>query len=99
MSEFDEFLTEDARLVILRELARQNDYRLNETILTKVLDSFGHKRSRDWVRTQIRKLQELGVVKVLEAGTILVAEITRTGHDHVERRAFVEGVAKPSPEE
>lgn len=98
MTDFNDYLTEDARLVILRELNKQTDGRLNEVLLTKALDAFGHNRSREWVRTQVRKLAELGAVKVTDAGTILVAAITRNGVDHVERRSIIEGVARPSPE-
>lgn len=99
MSEnFEEYLTADARLVMLRELNQQIDGRLNEVLLTKALDTFGHNRSREWVRTQLRKLNELGAVKVTEAGSILVAAITRAGIDHIERRSIIEGVARPSPE-
>jgi hypothetical protein len=94
---YDQFMTEDARLVILKELARQPDGRLNEALLEKVLDVFGHRRSREWIRTQLNKLAELGAVVVLQAGTVLVASITRAGLDHVERRSVIEGVARPSP--
>lgn len=97
MSSYEEHLREDARLVMLRELARQVDGRLNETLVTKALDVFGHNRSREWVRTEMRKLEELGAVRLTEAGTILVAAITRSGLDHVERRSVIEGVARPSP--
>lgn len=93
---YDEAMTIDARLVILKELAAQSDGRLNEVLLEKVLDVFGHRRSRDWIRTQLRKLEELGAVRVTEAGTVYVARITRAGVDHVERRSFIEGVARPS---
>jgi hypothetical protein len=95
---YEDYAAADARLVILRELGRQSDGRLNEAILTAVLDTFGHHRSREWVRTQMRKLEELGAVRVAVAGTVLVAAITRAGVDHIERRSFVDGVAKPSPE-
>lgn len=98
MTDFDAYLTYDARLIILRELHRQTDGRLNETLLTKTLDTFGHNRSREWVRTQLRKLAELGAVKVTEAGSIMIASVTRAGVDHVERRTVIEGVARPSPE-
>lgn len=94
---FAEYLEHDARLVILRELAGQTDGRLNDTMLTRVLDSFGYNRSREWVRTQIGRLAELGAVRVTEAGTILVAQITRAGLDHVERRSVIDGIARPSP--
>ncbi|MBZ0164579.1 MAG: hypothetical protein K8H74_17935 [Notoacmeibacter sp.] len=95
---FEEHLRADARLVILKELAHQTDGRLNETILTSVLDGFGYRKSRDWVRTQLRALDDLGAVTIIEAGTVMIASITRAGLDHVERRSVIEGVARPSPE-
>lgn len=98
MSDFEEFVTLDARLCILKELSRQTDGRLNDAVLTRVLDTFGFRRSREWVRTQLRKLDELGAVRLTEAGTVLIALITRAGTDHVERRSVIEGIARPSPE-
>lgn len=94
---YEEHMTHDARLVMLKELARQADGRMNEVILERVLDVFGHRRSRDWIRTQLRKLEELGAVRLDEVGTVMVATLTRAGLDHVERRSFIEGVARPSP--
>lgn len=94
---YEDFVASDARLIILRELAGQTGGTLNETLIVKVLDTFGHRRSREWVRTQMRKLAELGAVRLTEAGTVLIAEITGAGVDHVERRAVIDGVAKPSP--
>ena len=96
MSDFNSFLTEDARLVILKALAGESNNTLNETILTRVLETFGHNRSREWVRTQIAKLAELGAVKVTEAGSVLIASLTQAGLDHVQRRAFIDGVGRPS---
>jgi repressor of nif and glnA expression len=97
MSDYEEFNRLDARLIILRELAKQTSGRLNETIITAALDMFGHNRSREWVRTELRKLEELGAVRIAEAGSVLVATITRSGIDHVERRSVIEGIARPSP--
>jgi repressor of nif and glnA expression len=94
---YAEFAAEDARLVILKELAAMGDGRLNENILVRVLDAFGYRRSREWVRTQLRKLEDVGAVVLVEAGSVLVASITRSGLDHVERRSVLEGVARPSP--
>ena len=95
---YEEHLQHDARLVILRGLASEMDGRLNEIALTRLLDDFGYRRSREWVRTQIGKLKELGAVTVAEAGTVHIATITRAGIDHVERRSAIDGVARPSPE-
>lgn len=93
---FEEHMTLDARLVVLRALADQRDCRLNEVILVKALETYGHNRSRDWLRTQLRLLADLGAVRVTEAGTVMIAELTRLGEDHVQRRAIIEGVARPS---
>lgn len=92
----EEFKTQDARLVILRQLAEETDGRMNEASLTRVLDLFGHNRSRDWVRTQLRKLEELGAIVIKQpTENIMIAQLTTAGLDHVERRSFIEGVAKP----
>jgi hypothetical protein len=98
MTDFRRYIAADVRLIILRELASQPDYRLNETLLLRVLETFGHRRSRDYLRDQLRWLEEMGAVTLTEAGTVLIAELTRRGRDHVERRVVIEGVARPSPE-
>ncbi|WP_029061318.1 hypothetical protein [Labrenzia sp. DG1229] len=95
---YSDIVDEDCRLIILKELARQNDLRLNETILMRVLERFGHLKTRNYVRTQIRKLEDLSAVKVSEVGSVLVAQILQTGVDHIERRCFLEGVGRPSAE-
>lgn len=94
---FADYLVNDARLVILKTLAEQVDGRLNETIITAALVTFGHNRSRDWVRQQLRYLADVGAVVVTEVGSVMVGELTRLGYDHVGRRAVIEGVARPSP--
>ncbi|TBB53411.1 hypothetical protein ELH44_06890 [Rhizobium ruizarguesonis] len=96
MTDFNEFLTQDARLVILRALTEQPDGRLNESLLSQVLDVYAHHRSREWIRQQLRYLADLGSVKITEVGPIMIAAITRLGVDHVERRTELEGVKRPS---
>jgi len=93
--DLNDAIARDARLAILRELASQIDGRLNDQALAHVLDVIGIRRSRDWARTQLRALAELDAVRLVEAGDLLVAELTALGRDHVERRALIEGVARP----
>lgn len=95
----DDRVAQDARLIILRELARQVDGRSNDTMLGAVLDSLGVRRSRDWRRTQLRRLEELEAVRLEEIGPVLVAALRRAGRDHVERRAVLEGVTRPAEED
>jgi repressor of nif and glnA expression len=96
---FEEYSDRDARLCILRELSRQLDNRANERLLTAMLTAMGYSRSLEWVRTQLRKLEELGALRIHQVGEIMVAELRRAGLDHVERRSVIEGVAKPSTSE
>lgn len=96
---YQDAIAADARLCILRELAVQVDGRLNELALMRVLDAFGIRRTREWVRTQLRALDQLGAVRATEMGTVLVAALTKLGRDHVERRAVIDGVARPSDED
>lgn len=98
MVDFETFATHQARLTMLKALAQQTDGRLNEVLLEAELDRFGHRRSREWIRTQLLFLQEVGAVRAVEVGTVMVASITRLGTDHVERRQIIDGVARPSPE-
>lgn len=85
----------NARLTILKAVHEEQDHQLNDILIQKRLDLFGHRKSKDWVRTQIRAMADLGVLTVREIGTAMVAEITETGVDHLERRTVVEGVARP----
>lgn len=89
----------DARLIILRELAAQTDGRSSDLVLARVLDAFGVRRSRDWLRTQLRGLAELEAVRLEEIGTVMVASLRRAGRDHVERRGVIEGVSRPAEED
>ena len=87
----------DARLIILKELAQQPDGRLNSGILGEVLISFGHNRSRDWLHTQLHALEDIGAVRLMPVGSVIIASITHAGLDHVHRRTALSGVARPSP--
>ena len=95
----DDRISADARLILLRELAQQTDGRSNELVLERVLDVHGIRRSREWVRTQLRRLAELEAVAIAEVGALLVATLRRAGRDHVERRFLIEGVARPADED
>lgn len=96
---YKDLFTADARLCMLKELGNQIDGRLNEAVLTSVLDAFGYRKSRDWVRTQLRAMDELGAVNVTEVGSVLVAALTKLGRAHLERREIVEGISRPSDED
>jgi hypothetical protein len=88
----DAFASE-ARLAILAELDRQPDGRLNERLIAHALDELGFSRSREWLRTQLHKMEELGAVRLTLVGDLLVASITRAGLEHHARKSSIDGIA------
>lgn len=89
----------DARLQILRELAEQMDGRLSILPLQRALDVYGIARDRDWIMTQLRKLEALNAIEIQMAGETAIARIARAGRDHLEERAVLSGVTRPSEAE
>ena len=103
MSDYELRCQADARLVILAELARQQDATLNSVSLGRVLDGVPIRRTREWLETQLLRLQELGAVNVRRNelpgfGAVSIATITETGRNHVTRRALLAGVTAPTDE-
>ncbi len=88
---------EDQRLVILRVLVQANND-ANESIIQDCLAVYGHKISRDAVRTHLSWLNEQGLLKINDVGGLFVAHITRRGYDVAEGLSVVPGVKKPRPE-
>lgn len=96
---FKEHMRKDARLIILRALADETDYRLNETLIEAALETFGHRVTRESLRNELRWLEsDASAIALTEAGSVFVATITQTGLDHVNRKRVLEGVARPRPE-
>ena len=91
-----DLLDADQRLVILRSLVDAGG-EANESILQDCLDVYGHRVSRDQVRTHISWLSEQGLVTVENIGSYMVANLTGRGQDVSEGRASVQGVKKPRP--
>lgn len=92
----DRLIREEARLIILRTLAGEPDRRLNSELLRRALETFGVVRTREWVHGEVRHLEQLGAVTVVDAGSVMVAALTSRGEDHVERRLVLDGVKRPS---
>ncbi|BBV67834.1 hypothetical protein STW0522KLE44_42220 [Klebsiella sp. STW0522-44] len=91
-----DLLDHDQRLVILRSLLDCGDS-ANESILQTCLQTYGHKVSRDAVRTQLAWLREQGLVTISDVSGCFVAEITGRGDEVASGLVTVPGVKKPRP--
>ncbi|WP_163446207.1 VpaChn25_0724 family phage protein [Escherichia coli] len=89
-------LDQDQRLVLLRSLLDCGDS-ANESILQTCLQTYGHKVSRDSVRTQLAWLKEQGLVSLSDVSGCYVAEITGRGDEVASGLITVPGVKKPRP--
>jgi len=93
---YKDFVDQNVRLIILKALAMETNASLNDSLLERELEVFGYKRTREYLRNQMRWLEtEAGAVRISAAGTALIATLTRTGRDHVERRLVLEGIQRP----
>lgn len=91
-----EAIAREARLRILQVLSQQTDNSLSDLLLKRTLDYYGYRRDRDWIRTQMRKLEQLGAVSLTEAEDVLFATLAPAGRDHLEERLVLEGVMRPN---
>ena len=91
-----DLLDADQRLVILRSLVDAGG-EANESILQDCLDAYGHRVSRDQVRTHVAWLAEQGLVVIETVGSYMVATLTGRGQDVSEGRTTVPGVKRPRP--
>ncbi|EPA9110270.1 VpaChn25_0724 family phage protein [Serratia plymuthica] len=92
---FADFLREDQRLVMLRFLAEMPSYSSNSSVIYQALTRYGHAPSRDQVKTELRWLEDQGLLRVDDIETVLVARLTERGADVAAGRAIVPGVKRP----
>ncbi|KFA96237.1 MULTISPECIES: VpaChn25_0724 family phage protein [unclassified Vibrio] len=92
---FKDLLEEDQRLLILRSLFEMTGYDANESILDSILDTYGHKVSRDQVRTHLHWLEEQRLITLRNVSDCLIATLTARGEDVATGQSIVPGVKRP----
>jgi Fe2+ or Zn2+ uptake regulation protein len=90
-------VAEHLRITLLRLLAEQPDYALNDSLIRDMVPQYGFRPSRDSVRTQLAWLAEQGLVTVDCNGVCHVAHLTERGEEVAKGYATVPGVKRPSP--
>jgi repressor of nif and glnA expression len=99
MNDFARLVQEDMRLVILRILAEDADYSINEYILRQAMNYVGHNVSRDKLHTELAWLEEQGLLTVRDVMGVKVAKLTTRGLDTANGAAIMPGVKRPGPED
>lgn len=92
---FKNYLREDMRLVTLRLLDEMPSFTSNSSLISTGLHGMGHAVSRDVVKTELRWLEEQGLIEITEAESVFVVKLTERGQDVAEGRARVDGVKVP----
>lgn len=87
---------EQQRVIILQLLNEDSDCCLNEQMLQRGLEMFGHNVSLDKVRTEVAWLEEQGCVTTETVGpSVTLVTLTDRGLDVVNQRAVVPGIDRP----
>ena len=93
----DKTITEEARLIILRELASESNGRITSTSIRRHLDeAWGIYREREWVEQQFLWLKEMGAIDLTVAGSVKIASLAEAGRAHLRLRRTIPGVLIPT---
>lgn len=92
---YNAFLQEDRRLVILRVLSELPQYSANSSVLYAALARYAHYPSRDVVKSELHWLAEQGLIRIDEMSPVLVATLTERGHDAAAGRIRIPGIQRP----
>lgn len=88
---------EDLRLTVLRLLAEAPGYTLNDSLVTKSVQTLGIAATRDQIRTEMTWLEQQGVVRCqVLSGGLIVAQLTERGSDAAQGLAPIPGISRPS---
>ncbi len=100
MKRMKDVFAEQQRIIILQLMYQDSDYSLNDQILQKALDLFGHAISIDRIDAHLRFLEDCDLVEVDDLGHgMLVAKLSRKGMDVAQGRSRVDGIDRPIPME
>jgi len=92
---YRERMRADARLVMLQALAGERNKTLGVDYLILALETRAIARGVDWVRAELRALEEMGAVKVREIAGELHGTISLRGEEHLASRIVLDGVSQP----
>ena len=94
---YNQLIAKAVRLALLQILEQDPSYSHNEHILQSLLEHLGHSLSSDRVRTELRWLEEQGLLSIEDLQGILIARLNQRGVDVALGRGRIDGIARPRP--
>ena len=96
---YTDFETEQVRRLIIEVLDADPNYEHNEEVIRGELEAYGHRFSRDKLRTELHWLAEQGLVGIEKTHglDLLLVRLTARGEDVALGRTRVPGVARKRP--
>lgn len=90
-------MEEEARLAILRELAKEDNKAMSSARMqTILLNQLWIDKPREWVEIQYLYLRDMGAITVLQAETVKIARLVDRGEYHLQGIVTIPGVQAPS---
>jgi hypothetical protein len=94
--DYVEMQRQEARLIILKEMAIQANESLSSSMMEPALRQFAIYQERPWIHLQLDYMANMGAIMILEAGTVKIASLTDAGWRHLGREQFIEGIKRPT---
>lgn len=90
-------MEEEARLAILKELAKEDNKAMSSARMQKfLLTKLWIDKPREWVEKQYLYLRDMGAVTVIDADTVKIARLTDRGEFHLQSIITIPGVESPT---
>lgn len=96
MRDYKQLVRLEARLIILKALAAQDDERMNSSMLRDEVAAFGIDRTREWIHEELKWMSAMDVIIVHELHGIKIAQLTEKGARHLRGAETVEGIRRAS---
>ena len=94
---FESIMEEEARLVILKELAKEDNKAMSSARMQKfLLTNCWIDKPRAWVEQQYLYLRDMKAVTVTALDTVMIARLTERGDFHLQGIITIPGVEAPS---
>jgi hypothetical protein len=86
----------EARLIILKALSMHVYERLHSGMLEDELLAFGIDKPRELIHAELDWLAEMGVLRTIKIGSVVVATLTERGARFLRRAVDIEGIKRPA---